>query len=177
MTEATKPEAIAVAQAVEQELNVAALKIEMGFGKIMRPTLQILQNEFEAMTPGDDCKVHKYYQCLVNNGIQDTPWRAYQTTCEQDTDCEPKKWGSDWTNEDESEYHDEQDELKNKVEERANDLFEPIEQSMQKAYIENAGNVAKIQQGLGPSLKNILTNYGCDAACLDSVPLDVVTIA
>ena len=48
---------------------------------------------------------------------------------------------------------------------------------MQKAYVANAANVAQVQQDLGPSLKNILTNYGCDAACLDSVPLDVVTIA
>ena len=48
---------------------------------------------------------------------------------------------------------------------------------METAYVANAANVAKVQQGLGPSLKNILTNYGCDAACLDSVPLDVVTIA
>jgi hypothetical protein len=53
----------------------------------------------------------------------------------------------------------------------------PIAESMQTAYVANAANVAKIQQGLGPALKNILTNYGCDAACLDSVPLDVVTIA
>jgi hypothetical protein len=73
MTEATKPEAIAVAQAVEEELNVAALKIEIGFGKVMRPALAIAQNEFEAFSPTDDCKVHKYYQCLVDNEIMDTP--------------------------------------------------------------------------------------------------------
>ena len=30
---------------------------------------------------------------------------------------------------------------------------------------------------MGPALKDILTKYGCDSACLDSVPLDVVTIA
>ena len=53
----------------------------------------------------------------------------------------------------------------------------PISDSFMKAYVEQQANVAKIQANLGPSLKNILKNYGCDAACLDSVPLDVVTIA
>ena len=149
----------------------------MGFGKVMRPYIQFMQNEFESNSPGDDCKVHKYYQCLVDNGIQDTPWREDETTCKKDNNCESKIHGSDFTPEADTEYHDGQDELRDKMEERANDLFEPIGQSMQKAYIENAANVAKVQQGLGPSLKNILTNYGCDAACLDSVPLDVVTIA
>jgi hypothetical protein len=53
----------------------------------------------------------------------------------------------------------------------------PIGDSFMNAYMEQQANVAKIQSNLGPSLKNILTNYGCDSACLDSVPLDVVTIA
>ena len=87
IAEATKPEAIAVAQAVEQELNVAALKIEMGFGKIMRPAIESFQNELEAFEPGEDCQVHKYYQCLVDNGIADQPWRVWETTCKQDTMC------------------------------------------------------------------------------------------
>ena len=30
---------------------------------------------------------------------------------------------------------------------------------------------------MGPALKDILVNYGCDAACMDGMPLDVVTIA
>ena len=80
--EATKPAAIAVAQAVEQELTVAGLKIDMGLGKIMRPALEMAYNELEFMSPPDECKVHKYYQCLVDNGIAAEPWMAYQTTCE-----------------------------------------------------------------------------------------------
>lgn len=103
--EATKPEAIAVAQAVEQELTIAGMKIEMGFGKIMRPVLKSISQEIEYNTPTDDCKVHKYYQCLVDNGIADEPWMVYTTTCEQDTNCAPKKWGADWTQEDEDKYH------------------------------------------------------------------------
>jgi hypothetical protein len=45
------------------------------------------------------------------------------------------------------------------------------------AYVEQQANVATIGQNLGPALKNILVNYGCDSDCLDSVPLDVITIA
>ena len=87
-----------------------------------------------------------------------------------ETSSRAEKFGKDG-------FFDKQDELADKIEDRAEDLFEPIGKSMQNAYVANAANVAKVQQGLGPSLKNILTNYGCDAACLDSVPLDVVTIA
>ena len=45
------------------------------------------------------------------------------------------------------------------------------------AYVEQQSNVATIVQELGPSLKTILTNYGCDEACLEGVPLDVISIA
>ena len=86
-------------------------------------------------------------------------------------------WYDTSSPEEDAEFWDEKDRLEQQVEDRANDLFEPIAQSMMDAYVANAADVAKVQQGLGPSLKNILTNYGCDAACLDSVPLDVVTIA
>ena len=87
LTEATKPEAIAVAQAVQKELEIASMKIEMGFGKIMRPAIESVYNELDAFEPSEDCQVHKYYQCLVDNGIADTPWMEYQTTCKADTMC------------------------------------------------------------------------------------------
>jgi hypothetical protein len=43
--------------------------------------------------------------------------------------------------------------------------------------VEQQVNIAAIGSNLGPALKNILINYGCDSECINSVPLDVVTIA
>jgi hypothetical protein len=76
-----------------------------------------------------------------------------------------------------NEFSDEQNELEDEIKGKLADLAMPIQDSFMKAFVEQQANVAKIQQNLGPSLKSILTNYGCDAACLDSVPLDVVNIA
>lgn len=126
--EATKPAAMAVAQAVEQELTVAGLKIDMGLGKIMRPALEMAYNELEMMSPSDDCKVHKYYQCLVDNGIAAEPWMAYQTTCEADTNCGIKYWTS--TPEEDAEFFDAQDDLEDEIERKSRRLLKPIGESM-----------------------------------------------
>lgn len=140
VTELQKPAAQAVAQALESELTQAALKIDMGFAKVMKPVLESLELELEVMSYDEDCKVHEFYQCLVDNGIQQDPWMAYQTTCEEDTDCTIKYYSM--TPEEDDEFFDEQDELEDKIEDRAEELLAPIGKSMQEAYIKNAANVA-----------------------------------
>jgi len=74
-------------------------------------------------------------------------------------------------------YREEMREYEDEIMEAEEELLEPIFRKMEKAYVKNAANVAQVQADLGPALKNILTDYGCDASCLANVPLDVVSIA
>ena len=45
------------------------------------------------------------------------------------------------------------------------------------AFVEQQAKVKVIVDDLGLALKDILVNYGCDSACLEGLPLDVITMA
>lgn len=55
MTEVMKPEAQAVAEALQQEIEVAAIKVEMSMGKIMKPMIKYLEHDLETYTYDEDC--------------------------------------------------------------------------------------------------------------------------
>ena len=174
--ETSRPEAQAVAEALQAEIEKAALKVDLSMNKLVTPVLRKAADEVEMFGFNEDCKVHKFYQCLVDQGIE---YSAYwmgpeDSTCFDEYNCyvpanEPD---FDW-----EEFDQENREFEKKMKKNTRKVFKPIAKSFEKAFVEQQANVAAIGQNLGPALKNILTTYGCDSACLESVPLDVVSIA
>lgn len=55
--------------------------------------------------------------------------------------------------------------------------FEPMQQDLIAAAMEQQVAAANIAKNFGESAKSILINYGCDATCLDSVPMDIISVA
>ena len=85
-TEATRPESLAVGQALQQEIEVAAIKVDMSMGRIMKPVIKSLENEIEMMGVSEECKVHMYYQCLADQGVAQSPWMDQQS-CDTQSGC------------------------------------------------------------------------------------------
>ena len=87
-TEASRPEAQAVVEALQGEIEKAAIKVDLSLNKLVTPILERATEELEVFSFGEECKVHKFYQCLVDEGIETNgAWFAANSDCAETFDC------------------------------------------------------------------------------------------
>jgi hypothetical protein len=67
-TEAMRPESQAVAQALSQELEKAAIKVDLSMSKLITPILGKAQREVDTFFYNEDCDTNGFYQCLADEG-------------------------------------------------------------------------------------------------------------
>ena len=180
--EVFSPDGQQIADALEKEFNKAAIKVDMSANKILSPVLQIATKELDMETLNKDCDVHGLYQCLVDyttaKGNYLRPynwdWRLEQSGCQATTGCSIKIDQPDfsWSAHDDEIYP-----LQDEFEAAAKSTFEPMQQDLMAAAMEQQVAAANIAKNFGESAKSILINYGCDATCLDSVPMDIISVA
>jgi hypothetical protein len=54
-------------------------------------------NKVEVFSFGEECQVHGFYQCLVDEGtIADGPWYASQSVCADEYDCHVQAYEDDF---------------------------------------------------------------------------------
>ena len=76
-TEVSRPEAEAVADAIAAEIEKAAIKVDLSLNKLVTPVLDKAAEEIEIFSFNEECKVHRFYQCIVDDGsVEYGPWSA-----------------------------------------------------------------------------------------------------
>jgi hypothetical protein len=70
------------------EIEKAAIKVDISLNKLVTPVLQKAAEEVEIFSFGEDCPVHEFYQCLVDEGILNQgPYSASRSVCADKYDC------------------------------------------------------------------------------------------
>lgn len=70
-------------------MEKAALKVDLSMNKLVSPVLKQASIEIEAYGFNEDCQVHEFYQCLVDQGIEDEAFwmHSSDSNCFGDWNC------------------------------------------------------------------------------------------
>lgn len=70
-------------------MEKAALKVDLSMNKLVSPVLKQASREIEAFGFNEDCQVHEFYQCLVDQGIEDDAYwmDSSDSNCFGDWNC------------------------------------------------------------------------------------------
>lgn len=95
--EAQTPEFMDAAKALQDEIEKAAIKVDISLNKLVTPVLKKAADEVEIFSFGEECQVHKFYQCLVDEGTLDEgPVSASRSACADETNCHVEAYELDF---------------------------------------------------------------------------------